>query len=585
MCSFKRQDVPIFRTSASVEIRGSSGDLKILLKGQSPRMRRHIHFLRRGAVIRLSGAAPHLTLLDYLRLHEGATGTKEGCAEGDCGACTVVLRRRAPTLAPQEHGRLARTEESKSGRDARAPGEGKGGGLVYAPVNACIVLAGQADGADLITVEDLAHDGSLHPVQQALVDFHGSQCGFCTPGFVMSLFALFHASNAPPGTAGVPPASSLSESGRDARAPKARGTRRDEVNDSIAGNLCRCTGYRPIVDAGLAACAAGAKDRFTECEPETARALAELEDGADVFAGTPERFFAAPASIDALAGLYAEHPDAVLVAGATDVGLWITKALRDLPRIIWLGRVKGLDEIEDGTEQVTFGATVTHAAAQPHLAAIDPDLGEMMRRFASPQVRHMGTIGGNVANGSPIGDTPPALIALGATLVLQKGRATRTLALEDFFIAYGKQDRGPGEFVRAIIVPKLRPDERFRCYKVSKRFDQDISAVMAAFKLRLEGTRIVAARVAFGGMAATPKRAMAVEAALCCVDIADPQGLDLACERLAVDFAPITDHRASAGYRMTVAQALLRKALAEIAGAPSRITRVIGWREECDSPN
>src|SRR5215470_7868860 len=258
-------------------------------------MRGHIHFLRRGAVIRLSGVVPHLTLLDYLRLHEGATGTKEGCAEGDCGACTVVLRRRAPT-----------------------------GGLVYDSVNGCIMLAGQADGADLITVEDLAHDGSLHPVQQALVDFHGSQCGFCTPGFVMSLFALFHA--APPGTAGVPPASSLWGSGRDARGPKARA----EVNDWIAGNLCRCTGYRPIVDAGLAACASDAKDRFAADEPDTARALAELDDGADVFMGTSERFFAAPASIDALANLYAEHPDAVLAAGATDVGLWITKELRDL---------------------------------------------------------------------------------------------------------------------------------------------------------------------------------------------------------------------------------------------------------------
>src|SRR5262245_2578614 len=234
-------------------------------------MRGHIHFLRRGAVIRLSGVAPHLTLLDYLRLHEGAIGTKEGCAEGDCGACTVVLRRRAPTVS------------------SPARGAGKGGGLVYDSVNACIVLAGQADGADLITVEDLAHDGSLHPVQQALVDFHGSQCGFCTPGFVMSLFALFHAGSAL------------------ARGPKAR----DEVNDWIAGNLCRCTGYRPIVDAGLAACATGAKDRFadrfTADEAETARALAELDDVADVFAGTSERFFAAPARIDALANLYAEH--------------------------------------------------------------------------------------------------------------------------------------------------------------------------------------------------------------------------------------------------------------------------------------
>jgi xanthine dehydrogenase small subunit len=505
-------------------------------------MRRHIHFLRRGGVIRLNGAAPHLTLLDYLRLHEGATGTKEGCAEGDCGACTVVLRRRAPTL--------------------RSPAcEGaKGGGLVYAPVNACIVLAGQADGADLITVEDLAHEGSLHPVQRALVDFHGSQCGFCTPGFVMSLFALFHAPSARTLLGGT--------------------TRRDEINDWIAGNLCRCTGYRPIVDAGLAACTTGAKDRFTECEPETARALAELEDGADVLAGTSERFFAAPASIDALASLYAEHPDAVLVAGATDVGLWITKQLRDLSKIIWLGRVKGLGEIEDGTDEVTFGSTVTLAAAQPHLGATDLDLGELMRRFASQQVRHMGTIGGNVANGSPIGDTPPALIALGATLVLQKGTTTRTLALEDFFIAYGKQDRGPGEFVRAVVVPKLKPHERFRCYKVSKRFDQDVSAVMAAFKLSVEGTRIVAARVAFGGMAATPKRARAVEAALCGFDVADPLGWDLACARLGEDFAPISDHRASAGYRMKVAQALLRKALVEIAGVPSCTTRVIGWREE-----
>src|SRR5262249_38175844 len=453
-------------------------------------MRGHIHFLRRGAVIRLSGAAPHLTLLDYLRLHEGATGTKEGCAEGDGGACRVVLRRCV------------------------------GDRLVYDSVNACIMLAGQVDGADLITVEDLAHDGSLHPVQQALVDFHGSQCGFCTPGFVMSLFALFHAASAPT----LPsPASGGGEG---------RGMGRAEVNDWIAGNLCRCTGYRPIVDAGLAACATGVKDRFAADEPDTARALAELDDGADVFIGTSERFFAAPASIDALANLYAEHPDAVLVAGATDIGLWITKGLRDLRKIIWLGRVTGLDAIDDDAERVTSGATVTHAAALPHLAAIDPDLGEMMRRFASRQVRHIGTIGGNVANGSPIGDTPPALIALGATLVLQKAAATRTFALEDFFIAYGKQDRGPGEFVRAIVVHKLKPDERFRSYKVSKRFDQDISAVMAAFKLRLEGTRIAAARVAFGGMAATPKRAMAVEAALRGVDIADPRGVDMACECL-----------------------------------------------------
>lgn len=528
-------------------------------------MRRHIQFLRRGAVVQLTDAAPHLTILDYLRLHEGNTGTKEGCAEGDCGACTVVLRRRVENR------------------------------IVYDPVNACIVLAGQADGADLISVEDLVHrEGGLHPVQQALVDFHGSQCGFCTPGFVMSLFALFHAPRltTPPSpdrsradeTSALEEGSKSSTADFDCAGVEGRVVGGHEVNDWIAGNLCRCTGYRPIVDAAIAACAAAAEDRFTEHEPETARALAALDDGADVYAGTPERFFAAPASVEALATLYAEHPDAVMVAGATDVGLWITKQMRDLRKIIWLGRVKGLDVIDDDGEQVTFGAAVTHTAALPHLAAIDSDLGEMMRRFASRQVRNMGTIGGNIANGSPIGDTPPALIALGATLVLQRGATTRTLPLEDFFIAYGKQDREPGEFVRAVVVPKLKPEECFRCYKVSKRFDQDISAVMGAFRLRLAGTRVAEACIAFGGMAATPRRARAAEAALCDVDLADPAGSDIACERLAVDFAPITDHRASASYRMKVARALLRKALAEIAGAPSRTTRVVGWREDLHAP-
>ncbi len=486
-------------------------------------MRRHIQFLRRGAIVRLGDVAPTLTLLDYLRLTERAMGTKEGCAEGDCGACTVVLRRRV------------------------------GGRLVYSPVNACIVLAGQADGSEVISVDDLAIDG-LHPVQQAMVDLHGSQCGFCTPGFVMSLFALFH--------------------DRDRGA-----VTRDEVNDWIAGNLCRCTGYRPIVDAGIASCTGATRDRFTDQEPEVARTLARLDDGVDLFAGSAERFFAAPASIEALAKLYMEHPDAVLVAGATDVGLWVTKQMRDLPKIIWLGRAKGLDAIEAGARAVTLGATVTHADAAPHLAAIDPDLGELLRRFASKQVRNVGTLGGNIANGSPIGDTPPALIALGATLILQRGAATRELALEDFFIAYGRQQREAGEFVRAVRVPSLAPGEAFRCYKISKRFDQDISAVMGAFKLRLDGSRIAAARIAFGGMAATPKRAKATENALIGADLADPRAADAACEKLGADFTPITDQRASASYRMQVAKGLLRKALIEIGGAASRTTRVVGWRE------
>jgi xanthine dehydrogenase small subunit len=487
-------------------------------------MRNEIRFLRGGREVRLSEFGPSLTLLDYLRLNERALGTKEGCAEGDCGACTVVLRRCVD------------------------------GHVTYAPVNSCILFAGQADGAEVIVVDDLAR-GGLHPVQRAMVETHGSQCGFCTPGFVMALFALYHT-------------------------PRHRPPSRAEVNDFIAGNLCRCTGYRPIVDAALAACAAPPHDRFADEEPEVVRRLAALADDADVLVGNEQRFFAAPASVTSLADIYAKHPDAVLVSGATDVGLWVTKQLRDLPKIIWLGRVRGLDTIGDGPDAVTFGAMVTHQAAMPHLAAIDPDLGALMRRFAGRQVRTVGTIGGNIANGSPIGDTPPALIALESTLTLQQGETTRTLPLEEFFIAYGRQDRRPGEFVRAVRVRKLGPDDCFRCYKISKRFDSDISAVMGAFRFTRSGDHITAARIAFGGMAATPRRAAAAEAALAGVRLSDPTTWSAALTALDADFSPLDDQRGSAGYRRDTARTLLRKALIEASGTPSRETRVIDVRED-----
>jgi xanthine dehydrogenase small subunit len=490
-------------------------------------MRGEIRFLRRGKVVKLARLSPTVTLLDYLRLTERATGTKEGCAEGDCGACTVVLRRL------------------------------RGERLVYEPVNACILLAAQADGTEIITVEDLARDNELHPVQQAMVDLHGSQCGFCTPGFVMALFALHHRADG-------------------------RAVERQRVNDWIAGNLCRCTGYRPIIDAGLASCATPANDWFTTEEPAARRALAELKDSEDIFIGSKERFFAAPAGITSLAKLYIANPDATLVAGATDVGLWVTKQLRDLPKVIWLGRVKGLDEIEDRRDAVSFGAMVTHNEAMPYLAAIDRDLGELMRRFAGMQVRAAATVGGNIANGSPIADLPPALIALGATLALQQGDRPRTMPLENFFLDYGKQDRRPGEFVRVVRIPKFGADEQFRCYKISKRFDSDISAVMGAFKLRLDGTRIAGARIAFGGMAAIPKRARTAEKALIEKRIERPQEWRDAVAALAEDFTPIDDMRASARYRLDVARALLRKALTEIGGTSTRQTRVTGFREAAD---
>ncbi len=471
--------------------------------------RKSLKFRFRGADVALSQFSPRATLLDWLREEAGAIGTKEGCAEGDCGACTVVLARR---------------------RD---------GALAHEAVNACVMLLGQVDGAEVITIEDLADGRALHPVQQAMVDLHGSQCGFCTPGIVMSLFALYQR-----------------------REPATRAA----ICDQLAGNLCRCTGYRPIIDAALDTCLGQPADRFAAGAAERAEALAKIADESDLFVGDESAFFAAPASEAALAGLYARHEDAVLVGGATDVGLWITKMLRDPRKIIWLGRVAGLDRIEDSDDALDFFATATLQRAMPKLAQLHPDLGEIMRRFGSAQVRVAGTVGGNVANGSPIGDLPPALIALGATVELRCGDASRVLPLEDFFIAYGKQDRAPGEYVRRVRAPKLKANQHYRSFKVSKRFDEDISAVMSAFRFTLDGRRIGEARIAYGGMAATPKRAGGAEQALVGARLDDPASWSAAIAAIGSDYAPLTDMRATAAYRSRVAANLLRKALIEVAG-------------------
>lgn len=485
--------------------------------------RQTIRFLRRGQVVELASVPPMRTLLDYLRLEEKSKGTKEGCNEGDCGACTVAL------------------------------GSLENGRVVYEPANACILLLGQIDGKELVTVDDLAQHGKLHPVQQAFVDNHASQCGFCTPGFVMTLFTLYHAG---------------------------KKSTRQEIVDHIAGNLCRCTGYRPIVDAAVKSCTGRPADAWAAAATETAAQLATLNDAADVFVGDDRTFFAAPASQESLARLYARHPDATIVAGATDVGLWITKQLRTLPKIIHVGRVKGLADIVDHGGYLSIGASATYAAAGPYLAAIDPDVGEVIRRIGAKQVRASGTVGGNIANGSPIGDTSPMLIALGATLHLRHGENERQLPLEDFFVAYGKQDRAPGELVWRVDVPRLKANEVFRAYKLTKRFDQDISAVMSAFKLILEGRRIASARIAFGGMAATPKRALKTEAALCGSSLDAPRDWERVISLLAEDYQPISDMRASADYRLDTARAFLRKALTEVASGNSRATRLVGFRGE-----
>jgi xanthine dehydrogenase small subunit len=490
-------------------------------------LRKAIRFLRRGEMISLEAFCPRRTVLDWLREDMRLTGTKEGCAEGDCGACTAVV------------GRL------------------KGGRLVYEPVNTCIMLLGQLDGAELITVDDLAHEGALHPVQAAMVAHHGSQCGFCTPGIVMSLFALYQEG--------------------------ARPMTRAAVCDALAGNLCRCTGYRPIIDAALDACAGEVADRFVAARAATHATLAALATPEDAMVGDNDSFFAIPRSADALAELYLAHPDATVLAGATDVGLWLTKGLHDIRKFIWLGRVEGFDAIENGPDAIRIGAGATHSDAYCRLASIDRDLGEVMRRFGSVQVRASGTVGGNIANGSPIGDLAPCFIALGATVELRRGAATRTLPLEDFFLAYRSQDRQPSEFVSALNVPKLAEGQCFRAFKVSKRFDEDISAVMGAVRLTLHGAAITEARIAFGGMAGTPKRARQAEAALIGASIAHVPGWSAALAALAGDFQPMTDQRATASYRSTVARNLLAKALIEIAGISSGETRLIADRERMEA--
>jgi xanthine dehydrogenase small subunit len=484
--------------------------------------RNTLHFIRSGRRMRIARFAPRATLLDWLRLDERATGTKEGCAEGDCGACAVVIARE---------------------RDGR---------LVHESVNSCITLLGQIDGAELITVEDLAENGALHPVQEAMARLHGSQCGFCTPGIVMSLFAHYQSCG-----------------GR---------TSRDTINDVLAGNLCRCTGYRPIVDSALEVCRTGTHDQFTRKAAARLEALRALDDKADLLVGDETSFFAAPANEQSFARLYLQHPDATIVAGATDVGLWITKKLAPLQKIIHVGRISEVATIDETPAGLELGAIVSLARAAPMLGAIDPDLAEVMRRFGSTQVRAAGTVGGNIANGSPIGDLAPMLIALGASVQLRRGDQVRTLPLENFFLDYGKQDRQKGEYVRRLLVPRLVPGAHFRAYKITKRFDEDISAVLAALCLRVEGRRIAQARVAFGGMAGIPKRAKAVEQKLRGLVLADTGSWQAVADAVKEDFTPLTDLRASAFYRSRVAANLVVKALAEIAGLSTQVTRVVDHR-------
>jgi xanthine dehydrogenase small subunit len=483
--------------------------------------RTEIRFILNGRDVSLSDVAPDGTLLDWLRLERGLYGSKEGCGEGDCGACTVLV------------GRLL------------------GGKLVYESVNACIRFVGSLDATHVVTIEHLkGSDGKLHPVQQAMVDFHGSQCGFCTPGFVMSLYGLWMKSAAP----------------SDA-----------EIEKALQGNLCRCTGYEAIVRAAKAISTYGkaAKDPLMAERKAIIARLSVLKDGCRVEIGEGRKRLVVPGSLDDFAKLYKDEPKATIVAGSTDVGLWVTKQMRDISPAVFIAALDELKTISEADGGISIGAGVTYTEAFALLARRIPALGALVNRIGGEQVRNMGTIGGNVANGSPIGDTPPPLIALGGRVTLRRGAKSRTIPLEDFFIAYGKQDRQPGEFVERVIVPLPARGEKFAVYKVSKRRDEDITSTLGAFRLAVarDGT-VAAIRIAFGGMAATPKRAFAVEAAL----IGKPwteETVEAAIVAFETDFTPLTDMRATAAYRMLAAKNLLRRFFIETSGtkAPVQVGR------------
>ena len=477
-------------------------------------VRDHIRFILNDEAIALGNFSSGLTLLDYIRLQKSLKGTKEGCAEGDCGACTVLV------------GRLTSD------------------GILYETVNSCIRFMGSLDACHVVTIEHLkGENGELHPVQQAMVNQHGSQCGFCTPGFVMSLYALWM--NTPNPT-------------------------NAQIERALQGNLCRCTGYEPIVKAAIEVSQSSdpVHDKLNLERVNIIKQLSDMHDGQRVEIKHEGDLIIIPQDVKDLANARAEHPNSTIVAGSTDVGLWVTKHMHDISPTIFINHLQELHSINVEANGITIGACVSYTDMQSIIAEHFPQMEVFWNRIGGEQVRNMGTVGGNIANGSPIGDTPPALIALGAQVTLSTASDQRTLPLKDFFIEYGKQDRSEGDFVEKVHIPFTAPNDMFAVYKISKRRDEDISALCCAIKMNVENGVMKNVAIAFGGMAGTPMHAIETEKLL------EGKAWSLESIRKAkaaidLDFSPLTDWRASKEYRSLAAKNVLERFYIEMTDGTS----------------
>ena len=464
-----------------------------------------IYFLHKNQIIKLTNPNPNETLLNFIRTKLKKTGTKEGCSEGGCGACTVVL------------------------------GELKNNEMEYRAINSCITFLPTLQSKQLIIVEDLSQkENLLHPVQQAMLDHHGSQCGFCTPGFVMSLFSMFK---------------------------KYSKFDEETIKDSVAGNLCRCTGYQPIIKAAKSLNGKNKIDHFEKNKSNTIKLLKKINNKSIEIINGNKKYFA-PRNVKELKKILKKDTDSNFLSGGTDLSLKVTKERKDINSVIYMGSIKDLNYIKNYEEYIEVGASTPLIDFETYIKTFYPDFTKILKRYGSPQIRNVGTVAGNIATASPIGDCLPLLLALNAQIILKDFKKTKVLPLENFFISYRKTKLKKGQFINSIKIPVLKKSI-FKAYKVSKRYDDDISSVCAAFNLGLIKNKIETIRIAYGGMATTPKRAIFCEKILLNSFITD-KVIKKAKTALEKDFQPISDMRASGLYRMEIAKNLLEKCFIEI---------------------